>query len=62
MSGGPHRLRRRFGNARGVPAAVAEAGLMTDEHFAGAETVSRAGRGAVGLPVMMSRSFTAVGA
>jgi len=46
MSGGPHRLRRRFGNARGVPAAVAEAGLMTDEHFAGAETVSGAPGGA----------------
>ena len=46
----------------GVPDAVAEAGLMAYQHFAGPETVSGAGRGVVGLPVMMSLSFTAVGA
>ena len=35
---------------------------MLYQHFAGPETVSGAGRGVVGLPMMMSLSFTAVGA
>ena len=57
-----HRLIACAARPRRVPAAMPEAGLMPDEDLAGADTVSGApGGGLVGLPVMMSLSFTAVG-